>query len=130
MLVCISIYLLIVLGSVLSLSPFLVRNEVKSEARKLEFSLRRAILASSHHEHDIVFSCDDHNCRANFRDNEETIFQHRLSAAVSLSIRSSQPNRVILYRSGTASPATLVISNQQRECSVILSLEARVRSTC
>jgi hypothetical protein len=55
---------------------------------------------------------------------------HRVQHGASLNLASSSSPPFYFYPTISASPATLVLTNNFRRCSVIISLRGRVRTAC
>jgi hypothetical protein len=123
-------YLTVLLCCAISLAPIIISSAVKPEAIKLELVLRQLILASSQYESDIEFNCGDKTCQANIKNENKILLVHSFSEKISLSLRSSKPNLIIFFKSGTVSPATITISDKFKSCSIVISLLGRIRSTC
>lgn len=130
LLISILTYLTVLLGCAISLAPIIISGSAKPEALKLELVLRQLVLASSQYESDIEFHCSDKSCQANIKKGNKTLLIHSFSEKINLSLRSSKPNLIVFFKSGTVSPATIAISDKFKSCSIVISLLGRIRSTC
>jgi hypothetical protein len=109
-----------------NISTQLKNHTLKKEAAILHNTIEKFYLTALRESKEIKIKILSHNYKI-YSEQDDLLFNRTLDT--SLLLKTITPD-LRLFPSGTTTPATIKLSNGQKECKIKLSLRGRVSSVC
>lgn len=129
LLVALALSSLMLAVSIPSIARWNSRRALVAEGARLSLSLENAYIAALSYGAPVTVSFKNNRVRALMGENR-TLSSYAPNARVVVANKSTDQGDLTFYPTHTATPATIVIKSSAGECSVVISLRGRMRSTC
>jgi|1048.fasta_scaffold70516_2 hypothetical protein len=101
---------------------------IKKEARLLQQEIQNLNLLAQIQNTDLSLRINSDSYKT-FSETQQVLTTRNLPSGVSISTQSPS-NKITLYRTGTATPATILLSKNSYQCEIVVSLRGRISVIC
>lgn len=129
LLVALALSSLMLAVSIPSIARWNSHRVLVAEGARLTLALENAYIAALSYGVPVTVSLKNNRVRA-FVGESRTLATYAPHAGVVVANKSVEQGDLSFYPTHTATPATLTITSSSGECSIIVSLRGRMRSTC
>jgi len=132
LIVLLSISSIILALSVPQIHAFSQAGKLRNESRRLKSTLKSLTVASLQHQDDVALTLysDEYVITYPAGSSDFSTNSHRLHHTIAIDLGSLTERKIVFYKGGVNSPASIKLTTGTSYCTIIISLRGRVRSEC